>query len=51
MLFPNGFLNLTMELYAMNKGITMATGEIVGILNSDDFYHNETVIESWLTSF
>lgn len=30
---------------AMNKGITMATGEIVGILNSDDFYTNELVIE------
>ena len=24
---------------AMNKGIRMATGEVVGILNSDDFYH------------
>ena len=24
---------------AMNKGIKMATGEVVGILNSDDFYH------------
>jgi glycosyltransferase involved in cell wall biosynthesis len=23
----------------MNKGIRMATGDIVGILNSDDFYH------------
>lgn len=24
---------------AMNKGIAMATGEVVGILNADDFYH------------
>lgn len=24
---------------AMNKGINMSTGDIVGILNSDDFYH------------
>ena len=24
---------------AMNKGIRMATGDIVGIINSDDFYH------------
>ena len=30
---------------AMNKGVVMATGEIVGILNSDDFYTNELVIE------
>ena len=24
---------------AMNKGIRMATGDVVGILNSDDFFH------------
>jgi len=30
---------------AMNKGVTMATGEIVGILNSDDFYSDEFVIQ------
>jgi glycosyltransferase involved in cell wall biosynthesis len=30
---------------AMNKGINRATGEIIGILNSDDFYTNELVIE------
>jgi len=29
---------------AMNKGISRATGEIVGILNSDDFYYNSQVI-------
>lgn len=29
---------------AMNKGITMATGEVVGILNSDDFYTSNDVI-------
>ena len=37
--------------YAMNKGIAMATGDIVGILNSDDFYHNETVIEFVVNEF
>lgn len=29
---------------AMNKGISLATGDIVGILNSDDFLINESVI-------
>lgn len=30
---------------AMNKGISMATGDIIGILNSDDTFHSSTVIE------
>lgn len=30
---------------AMNKGIRMATGDIVGIINSDDFYHRTDIIE------
>ena len=30
---------------AMNKGIRMATGEVVGILNSDDFYTSSDVVE------
>lgn len=30
---------------AMNKGIAMATGEVVGTLNSDDFYMHEKVLE------
>lgn len=30
---------------AMNKGIIMANGDIIGIINSDDFYVDEFVIE------
>ncbi|RCS27691.1 glycosyltransferase [Polaribacter sp. WD7] len=30
---------------AMNKGIALATGDIVGILNSDDVFNDETVLE------
>ena len=30
---------------AMNKGIKMATGDIIGILNSDDIYAHEKVLE------
>lgn len=30
---------------AMNKGITLATGDIIGILNADDFYIDNQVIE------
>jgi glycosyltransferase involved in cell wall biosynthesis len=29
---------------AMNKAIQLATGEVVGILNSDDFYFDSTII-------
>jgi glycosyltransferase involved in cell wall biosynthesis len=29
---------------ALNKGIQMAQGDLIGILNSDDFYTDETVI-------
>ncbi len=30
---------------AMNKGIRMATGDVVGLLNSDDFYSSDNVLE------
>lgn len=36
---------------AMNKGIKLATGDVVGILNSDDFYLDSTVIESVVEEF
>ena len=36
---------------AMNKGIIMAKGNIVGFLNSDDIFYNENVIEKVIDSF
>lgn len=36
---------------AMNKGIAISTGEVVGILNSDDFYASQTVIEEVVDRF
>jgi glycosyltransferase involved in cell wall biosynthesis len=36
---------------AMNKGIKRATGDIVGILNSDDFYASEHVLQEVVETF
>lgn len=36
---------------AMNKGIRLATGDIVGILNSDDFFSAPTIISSVVKAF
>lgn len=36
---------------AMNKGIIMATGDVVGILNSDDFFTSDDVIETVVDAF
>ncbi len=36
---------------AMNKGILLATGDIVGILNSDDFYIDQFVLENIVREF
>ncbi len=36
---------------AMNKGLRVATGDVVGILNSDDFYYNDQVIATVAEAF
>lgn len=34
---------------AMNKGIRMATGEVIGLLNADDFYRHDQVISNMVS--
>ncbi len=36
---------------AMNKGLAMATGDVVGFLNSDDFFNSPNVLEHVQTAF
>lgn len=36
---------------AMNKGIKLTSGEVVGIINSDDFYHNNSILTSVAKAF
>lgn len=35
----------------MNKGVAMATGDVIGILNADDMYADEKVLKDILTQF
>lgn len=36
---------------AMNKGIGMATGDVIGFLNADDYYQDENVLETIAEAF
>lgn len=36
---------------AMNKGLRMATGEVVGIINSDDYFTSNDVVERFASAF
>lgn len=36
---------------AMNKGISFATGDVIGFLNSDDFYTNASVVSKIMNAF
>ncbi|MDD2493910.1 MAG: glycosyltransferase family 2 protein [Tissierellia bacterium] len=36
---------------AMNKGISIATGNLIGILNSDDFFTDENVVSNIVNEF
>ena len=36
---------------AMNKGIRMATGDVIGILNSDDFFTANTILQQVAEAF
>ena len=36
---------------AMNKGIKAATGDVIGILNSDDFFTSDNIIETVVDNF
>jgi len=36
---------------AMNKGIRLATGDVVGILNADDFYPSDSVLDTVSAAF
>jgi glycosyltransferase involved in cell wall biosynthesis len=36
---------------AMNKGLSLASGEVIGFLNSDDFYADSTVLEKVAAAF
>lgn len=44
--------SLDMGIYdALNKGLDMATGDIIGFLHSDDYYHDKNIIKEIVNTF
>jgi len=37
--------------FAINKGIQLSTGDVIGILNADDFYSNEKIVSRIVKEF
>mgnify|MGYP001558238487 CR=1 FL=1 len=37
--------------HAMNKGLALATGEVIGFLNSDDLYADSSVVKQIVNAF
>jgi glycosyltransferase involved in cell wall biosynthesis len=37
--------------HAMNKGIKLATGDIIGMLNADDYFNDDTILSSVALAF
>ena len=51
-IFQNLFQRKDNGIYsAINKGIKLATGDIISVLHSDDFYFNEKVLSDVVNSF
>lgn len=36
---------------AMNKGFNFATGDVIGLLNADDYYHSKNVLKKVVSAF
>ncbi len=36
---------------AMNKGVQLATGDVIGFLNSDDFFYDQNVVQDIIDAF
>ena len=37
--------------FAINKGLKLASGDVIGILNSDDFFYDDTIVSKIVSEF